>query len=147
MGNTNSLIDSVDMRLANFEDVLLVIKRKSGSILMTTMIPGTKPLIVGTLEPTDEVDTINRYIANHTDILIVIYGENNTDISPLKKKRQLDGLGFTKVFVYGGGMFEWLLLQDIYGTDSFRTTSAPNDLLTYRGGEGSIRRFEQRRLE
>jgi hypothetical protein len=36
------------------------------------------------------------------------------------------------VFVYTGGLFEWLLLQDIYGKDEFPTTSDELDILKYR---------------
>jgi hypothetical protein len=28
-------------------------------------------------------------------------------------------LGFAKVFIYYGGMFEWVLLREIYGEDMF----------------------------
>jgi len=41
-------------------------------------------------------------------------------------------LGFNSVFVYTGGIFEWLLLQDIYGKDEFPTTSEELDILKYR---------------
>ena len=39
----------------------------------------------------------------------------------MKKYDQLIGLGFVNVFIYPGGLFEWLLLQDIYGYDNFPT--------------------------
>jgi hypothetical protein len=42
------------------------------------------------------------------------------------------GLGFKNVRVYPGGMFEWLLLQDIYGAASFPTTSKETDILKYK---------------
>ena len=31
-----------------------------------------------------------------------------------------------------GGIFEWLLLQDIYGDDQFKTTSRELDILKYK---------------
>ena len=34
--------------------------------------------------------------------------------------------------MYTGGIFEWLLLQDIYGKDEFPTTSEELDILKYR---------------
>ena len=49
-----------------------------------------------------------------------------------KKYEQLVGLGFTNVYIYVGGMFEWLLLQDIYGQDLFPTTSKELDILKYK---------------
>ena len=41
-------------------------------------------------------------------------------------------LGLTEVYVYPGGLFEWLLLQDIYGDDSFPTTKKELDILKYK---------------
>ena len=38
----------------------------------------------------------------------------------LKKYRQLVDLGFSNVYIYTGGLFEWLLLQDIYGSTNFQ---------------------------
>jgi hypothetical protein len=49
-------------------------------------------------------------------------------------------LGFENVYIYRGGMFEWLLLQDIYGFDEFQTTSKITDLLKYKP-DGSIIHF------
>ena len=62
----------------------------------------------------------------------IIYGENTNDEKIETKYSQLKGLGFTKLYLYRGGMFEWLLLQDIYGTDEFPTTSKLLDILQYR---------------
>ena len=36
---------------------------------------------------------------------------------------------------YTGGLFEWLLLQDIYGSDMFKTTTEEVDHLKYRGAQ------------
>ena len=33
---------------------------------------------------------------------------------------------------YPGGVFEWLLLQDIYGNDNFPTTKKELDILKYK---------------
>ena len=50
-----------------------------------------------------------------------------------KKDNQLYKLGFTNLYVYVGGLFEWLLLQDIYGDDEFPTTTKIIDILKYKG--------------
>jgi len=42
-------------------------------------------------------------------------------------------LGFLNIYVYLGGIFEWLLLQDIYGDEEFPTTSKIIDILKYSG--------------
>jgi hypothetical protein len=41
-------------------------------------------------------------------------------------------LGFINIYLYNGGLFEWLLLQDIYGDDNFPTTKKNIDLLKYK---------------
>ena len=41
-------------------------------------------------------------------------------------------IGFKNVFIYNGGLFEWLLLQDIYGEDNFPTTKHILDILKYK---------------
>jgi hypothetical protein len=37
------------------------------------------------------------------------------------------------LYVYIGGLFEWLLLQDIYGDEEFPTTAKIIDILKYKG--------------
>ena len=64
---------------------------------------------------------------------IIIYGKNCNDETVNQRWQQLINLGFHNVFVYFGGMFEWLMLQDIYGKDLFPTTQKELDLLKYRG--------------
>ena len=51
----------------------------------------------------------------------------------MKKYEQLVGLGFINVYIYPGGLFEWLLLQDIYGSDDFPTTIVDRDHLKFKG--------------
>jgi hypothetical protein len=63
---------------------------------------------------------------------IVVYGKNTTDITAEKKYDQLLRLGFSNVYIYSGGMFEWLLLQDIYGSSEFSTTSKVLDMLKFK---------------
>ena len=75
---------------------------------------------------------INKYIRANKSVKIIIYGRNSNDETIYKKYNQLFGLGFTNVYVYIGGLFEWLLLQDIYGTDEFPTTTIQRDILKYK---------------
>jgi hypothetical protein len=49
-----------------------------------------------------------------------------------KKYDQLIALGFQNVYLYPGGMFEWLHLQDVYGVQEFPTTSKILDILKYK---------------
>ena len=73
-------------------------------------------------------------------MLIIIYGKNNNDETVIKKYNQLIKLGFINVYIYLGGLFEWLLLQDIYGKDEFPTTSEELDILKYRSPISLIER-------
>ena len=50
----------------------------------------------------------------------------------MKKYDQLIGLGFVNIFIYPGGLFEWLMLQDIYGNEIFPTTKKELDILKYK---------------
>ena len=92
-----------------------------------------KCLIKNTLLPDKEISCINEYINQDKSIKIVIYGENCSDNRLIKKYNQLLKLGFKNVYIYIGGLFEWLLLQDIYGENEFPTTTYNLDILNYSG--------------
>jgi hypothetical protein len=91
-------------------------------------------LIAGTLSASEEESFINDYLSKYTENqkIIVLYGRNSCDDSPRKKRAQLLSFGISDVYIYSGGMFEWALLQDIYGVSEFPTTCAIADLLVYR---------------
>ena len=75
---------------------------------------------------------INKLIENNNNINIIVYGENSNSEKIFFKYEQLKKLGFTNVYVYTGGLFEWLSLQDIYGFELFPTTSKELDILKYK---------------
>ena len=75
---------------------------------------------------------INKHLRFNKNIHIIIYGKNSNDEKIYKKYQQLLTLGFYNVYIYMGGMFEWLLLQDIYGSTEFPTTSKELDILKYK---------------
>jgi hypothetical protein len=79
------------------------------------------------------VEVLNAYMKKNTDVRIIIYGTNSTDKTVQKKYEQLIKLGFYNVFIYQSGLFEWLLLQDVYGAELFPTTTVKVDLLKYKG--------------
>jgi len=127
MGNTQS------MKKINFEDMQTVIKNPEAYLIINTLVPSEqKCLIVNTTLAEEEESIINRYMKENKNIRIIIYGKNCNDESIQKKYQQLLSLGFYNIFVYIGGMFEWLLLQDIYGKDLFPTTKKELDLLKYK---------------
>ena len=126
MGNKMSI------RKVGYEDVQFVIKHKKRNYILINTLTITEQncLIPGTIAIKDEEAIINKNINNK--INIIIYGKNANDESIFKKYEQLLTLGCGSVFVYTGGLFEWLLLQDIYGKEEFPTTSDELDILKYR---------------
>ena len=129
MGNTSSVIKKV-----NFEDIQLCIKKKDKFLLINTLSKKEQNcLIMGTLKIEDEEKIINQCINQNKHVKIVVYDKNVHETSLLKKYEQLNNLGFTNVFIYPGGLFEWLCLQDIYGYEEFPTTTKELDILKFKG--------------
>ena len=128
MGNQSS-----NMYRLNFEDVQEVIKKKDQYIIINTLSPNNQQcLLPNTISCGQEENIINHYISNNKDKNIVIYGTNVNDITIYDKYEQLIKLGFTNVYLYPGGMFEWLCLQDIYSSELFPTTKKELDILKYK---------------
>ena len=130
MGNTQSI------KKINFEDMQTVIKNSELYLIINTL-PQTEQscLIVNTTMATDEESIINRFLKENKNIRIIIYGKNCNDDTVQKKYQQLISLGFYNMYVYNGGLFEWLLLQDIYGKDLFPTTKKELDLLKFKANQ------------
>jgi hypothetical protein len=123
--------------MIGFEDVKKAIHPDSCSryhIINTLPIEQQDCLITGTLLYDKEEIVINKILdqSNAVEENIVVYGKNSADDSVKTKAVQLKTLGFKNVFIYSGGLFEWLLLQDIYGVSEFPTTTLCKDLLKYR---------------
>jgi len=122
-------------RLIGFEDVLNAIKTPDKYVLINTLsLDKQDCLIQGTLSTYEEERFINDSLTKYTDKpkQIVLYGSSSVDESPHRKYTQLLSLGINEVWIYSGGMFEWLLLQDIYGDGEFPTTRKESDLLKWR---------------
>lgn len=118
----------------NYEDVQFVIKNPEGHLLINTL-PSSEQncLIVNTMHINNEENIINNCIQKGAkDIKIIIYGKNSNDEKLYKKYNQLTSLGFYNVYIYIGGLFEWLMLQDIYGEKEFPTTKKELDILKYK---------------
>jgi hypothetical protein len=127
MGNTQP------MKKINYEDMQTVIKNPEIYLIINTLNQNEQQcLIINTTSINDEEMLINKYIKENKSIRIIIYGKNCNDESIDKKYQQLYSLGFYNILVYLGGMFEWLMLQDIYGKDLFPTTKKEVDLLKYK---------------
>jgi len=82
------------------------------------------------MSATEESHRINDYLYKNKKIDIIIYGLDYQDPSIAKKYIQLKTLGFENVTVYMGGLFEWALLQEVYGSNfpTEGTLSDPMDL-------------------
>ena len=127
MGNTQSI------RKINFEDVQIVFKHSELYLLINTLDENEQQcLIKNTIPIYQEESIINKYLKTGKNMRIIIYGKNCNDEKIYKKYQQLLSLGFYNVFVYPGGLFEWLLLQDIYGEEEFPTSSKQLDVLKYK---------------
>ena len=140
MGNTLSI------RKINCEDMQKACNcsnSESYIIINTLDANMQKCLIKNTIQIEKEEQVINSIIKKSRSKNIIIYGRNCNDEKTYKKYEQLVGLGFTNVYIYVGGMFEWLLLQDIYGNELFPTTSKELDILKYK----STRIFDVKYIE
>lgn len=114
-----------------YPDVQLAAKRDS-VIMINTLPEGEQTCIIsGTVRSSEEPDIINRLLSRmeYSSKNIIVYGRNTCDATAQQKADQLIKLGFQKVHVYAGGLFEWLLLQDVFGEEWFSTTGQPVDIL------------------
>lgn len=128
MGNSQSI------QKVNFEDIQYSIKNNENHILINTLNENEQDcLILNTIRASQEESMINQLIKiENKNIKIIIYGKNSNDERIYKKYNQLISLGFYNVFLYVGGLFEWFLLQDIYGNSEFPTTKKELDILKYK---------------
>jgi len=132
MGNQVSLIPKV-----SYEDIQMVVYRNShvqhSTLLINTLPPSLQHcLIKTTVDIRFEERVVNTVIQKRPDIMIIVYGKNSNDITILHKYEQLVKLGFMNVHIYTGGIFEWMLLHEIYGKDLFKITRYEIDILRYR---------------
>jgi len=106
---------------------------KHSTLIINTLPPSLQHcLIQTTLDIRFEERVVNTFIEQKPDIMIIVYGKNSNDITILHKYEQLVKLGFTNVHIYTGGIFEWMLLHEIYGKDLFKITKYEIDILRYR---------------
>lgn len=128
MGNSN-------YRFIGFEDLQSLINGKENKkfLLINTMdIITQECLIHKTLSANIEESTINSLIYEQSSMMIIIYGKNSNDKTVFKRYIQLKKLGFSNLYIYLGGLFEWLLLQEVYGDDNFKTSIKELDILKYK---------------
>jgi hypothetical protein len=121
MGNTTQ-------PTANYDDI------RHNQCLLIHIMEDESILIDRTITIEKETAKINSLLAEHSyDTHIIVYGKNVDDYEALvQKQNQLLKLGFRNVWFYPGGLFEWILLRDVYGTRQFPTTADAKDLIKYR---------------
>lgn len=135
MGNIGGRV----INKVNYENIQELHKYSRESYLLINTLPASsqKCLIVGTIDCASEEECINTFLSQNSNIMIIIYGKNCEDESIYKKYEQLLSLGFNNVYIYVGGLFEWLCLQDIYGQDNFKTTSKELDILKFKSSKNN----------
>lgn len=122
------------MKKVGFDDVLRAISLPEQYLIINTLtLSEQNCLIYGTLSADREEEIINEMLNSYSSPQkhIIVYGKNNCDESAEKKYKQLISLGISDVYVYVGGLFEWLLLQEVFGDNLFKTTSRVLDILKY----------------
>lgn len=125
---------SQSIQKINFEDIQFVLKNKESFILINTLLEAEQEcLISGTISINKEIELINHCIKNgKKHIKLIIYGKNSNDEKIYEKYNQLSSLGFYNIYIYPGGLFEWLLLQDVYGSADFPTTKKELNILKFK---------------
>ena len=126
MGNNNTI------NKINFDDMNYAIKSNKYLIINVLDANDQLCLIKNTIPYNQEETIINNYLQKDKSINIIVYGKNCNDDLIYKKYSQLKTLGFYSIYLYVGGMFEWLLLQDIYTDEVFPTTSKCIDILKFK---------------
>lgn len=120
---------NVHIKKVGFEDIQQF-TQDDGIIINTLRENDQHVLIQKTVSADHEIMMVKKAIKHNKKI--IIYGYNNNDESIFKKYKQILDLGHNNVYVYIGGLFEWLLLNDIYGNELFPVTNKTNDFLIYR---------------
>ena len=112
---------------ASFEDILFLFKveeNENKTLLINTLpISEQSILIPKTFDATIEEHTINEIVErqHQHQWTIFIYGRNSTDHTIEKRYKQIYALGFSysNIWIYYGGLFEYVMLQELYGKECF----------------------------
>lgn len=126
--------NSISMNKINFEDIQYSLHQREKFLVINTLSENEQDcLLPNTISPEKEIAIINSLIKNgNKNIKIIIYGKNCNDEKIYQKYNQLQMLGFNNVYIYVGGLFEWLMLQDIYGDKEFPTSKKELDILKFK---------------
>tara|TARA_Y100000389_G_C17013596_1_gene295390 strand:+ start:48 stop:431 length:384 start_codon:yes stop_codon:yes gene_type:complete len=127
MGNIQNI------QKVHFEDLQNIINQSNEVVIISTLKSINQScLIYNTIEIDSEEHIINELLKKNKNKKIIIYGKNYNDIAVYKKYNQLKQLGFINIYIYPGGLFEWLCLQDIFGTELFKTNGQELNILKFK---------------
>ena len=118
-----------------FEDVKHAIRAGPTKFILINTFEQDS-MIQGTVSSDKEETVINAQLTDYTkpDIPIIVYGRNSSDDSVDRKEKQLRALGLEEIYIYRGGMFEWLLLGDVFGSEEFAVSKKVVDILKFAPG-------------
>ena len=144
MNYINSFFNNYEtLNKINYENIQELIKNSDNNYIINTLENNLQDVLIPkTINYYEEENIINSLISNYNfNKVIIIYGKNSSDETIIKKYMQLKKYGFINIYIYSGGMFEWLLLQDIYGKDLFPTKGYTLDILRYKPKKINIRKI------
>jgi len=113
------------------EDIQYVLHHPTEFHLIHTLTHEYQDIVIPTTIPVFSEESVINEMITHIDVPdkpIIIYGKNNHDETIETKYQQLKSLGIEEIYIYSGGMFEWLLLNDIYGSTEFPIQSSTKKL-------------------
>jgi hypothetical protein len=113
----------------SFEDMQYA---QTHHLIISTLSSSEQDLLIShTINYEREIAAVENAIKHKQPI--IVYGKHANDPTIYKKCEQIKKLGGV-VYLYTGGLFEWLLLQDIYGPENFKTTQTSRtiDILKYK---------------
>ena len=116
----------------NYEHVQQACTSNEYIIISTLPMTQQNCLIKKTVNCKQEEELLNNLMKTNNSVKIIVYGLNYNDETIYKKYNHLQKCGFTSVFLYVGGLFEWLCLQDIFGNELFPTIGEELDILKYK---------------
>jgi hypothetical protein len=113
----------------SFQDIQYAQSNEHTIIINTLPEHEQSILIFKTIPIASEISQVENAIKLKNNI--IIYGKNSNDETIYIKYNQISKLGGL-AYIYVGGLFEWILLQDIYGPELFKTTSKTLDILKFK---------------
>jgi hypothetical protein len=123
---------SQSLQKVNYEDVQHACSSNEYIIINTLPAAQQGCLIKKTINCNQEEELLNNMMKANNTNKIIVYGLNYNDETIYKKYNHLQKCGFGSVYLYVGGLFEWLCLQDIFGEELFATTQVELDILKYK---------------